>query len=407
MRVHDDGSIAGACVGSKGTERYDVRVRVSVAHADAAHPPPQGASTFEGAWIEATCTCPAATKPPFVQHGAAAPKIQPPEGSCKHSCALLLWRARTLSAPRDPTAAAVDGDVDDAPAVDDTTATQPADPAPSAPPPPPPARAGAKRRRLPRSLVQAAAAAGSAATDRATKTARKGAAKGTAGGEGGGGGGAGGPGGAAAQSDASKGTSTAQVKREPGSVAGGGGAATAGAAGESEIGGANGSRQREGSEPASNPRADVVAEAKAITDEQLLAACDRATAAEKAAPDAAPTAPAPTAPAAPADPAAPAAPAAPRPPRRKDLLDDLFDFAPVPSPSSGTTREGSSVEPAPAPDSVPAATISTAAVMNGAVEGANGSRQREGSESVSSGSGGAGGPRKISLAELLGEYGMG
>jgi len=45
--------------------------------------------------------------------------------------------------------------------------------------------------------------------------------------------------------------------------------------------------------------------------------------------------------------------------------------------------------------------------MNGAVEGANGSRQREGSESVSSGSGGAGGPRKISLAELLGEYGMG
>ena len=92
--MHDDGSIAGACVGSKGTERYDVRVRVSVAHDDAAHPPPQGASTFKGAWIEATCTCPAATKPPFVQHGAAAPKIQPPEGSCKHSCALLLWRAR-------------------------------------------------------------------------------------------------------------------------------------------------------------------------------------------------------------------------------------------------------------------------------------------------------------------------
>ena len=120
--MHDDGSIAGACVGSKGTERYDVRVRVSVAHDDAANPPPQGASTFEGAWIEATCTCPAATKPPFVQHSAAAPKIQPPKGSCKHSCALLLWRARTLSAPRDPTAA-VDADADDAPVVDDTTAT--------------------------------------------------------------------------------------------------------------------------------------------------------------------------------------------------------------------------------------------------------------------------------------------
>ena len=405
MRVHDDGSIAGACVGSKGTERYDVRVRVSVAHDDAAHPPPQGASTFEGAWIEATCTCPATTKPPFVQYGAAAAGSSP-RGSCRHSCALLLWRARTLSAPRDPTAAAaaaVDGDVDDAPAVDDTTATQPADPHPRPRPPPPP---GAGRREAAppaRSLVQAAAAAGSAATDRATKTARKGAAKGTAGGEGGGeeAPAAGGP----RRADASKGASTARVKREPGSVAGGGGAATAGAAGESESG-ANGSRQREDRSrrrtpaPTSSPR-------RAMTDEQLLAASRSATAAEKAAPDAAPTAPSADRPAAPAVPAAPAAPAAPRPPRRKDLLDDLFDFAPVPSPSSGTTREGSSVEPAPAPDPVPAATISTAAVMNGAVGGANGSRQREGSEPVSSGSGGAGGPRKISLAELLGEYGMG
>ena len=394
MRVHDDGSIAGACVGSKGTERYDVRVRVSVAHADAAHPPPQGASTFEGAWIEATCTCPAATKPPFVQHGAAAPKLQPPEGSCKHSCALLLWRARTLSAPRDPTAAAVDGDVDDAPAVDDTTATQPADPAPSAPPLPPGAggRGGAAA-----AVPRPGGGRGGVRRDGSRdEDGEEGCGEGD-GGEGRGGG-ASGPG-AAAQSDASKGVDRAgeaEPGRSPAAAA-----RDRGGGGERDRG-ANGPRQREGRAMA-NPR-DVAAEAKAT---RRRSRPRRATGRRRGGGRMQRRPPQRRPPQQPAALAAPAAPAAPRPPRRKDLLDDLFDFAPVPSPSSGTTREGSSVEPAPAPDPVPAATISTAAVMNGAVEGANGSRQREGSESVSSGSGGAGGPRKISLAELLCEYGMG
>ena len=182
MRVDEHGSITGTCVGSKETDRYLVRVRVSVA--SERDDPPTGASTFEGSWIEATCDCPAATKPPFVQHKTTPgknPSPAAPKGSCKHSCALLLWRARTLALP---------GDASPAPAADDDPVpTQPAapaaEPAPAAgapaavatAPPPRPAGAGGKKRRLPQSLVRAAAAAEAAAEERTAKTAKKGTAK--------------------------------------------------------------------------------------------------------------------------------------------------------------------------------------------------------------------------------------
>ena len=82
LRVAEDGAVTGACAGSSPQDRYDVRVRVGV---DA---------------VEASCTCPAATKPgsTFVQARAPgeAPRPAQPKGSCKHSAALLLWRARTL-----------------------------------------------------------------------------------------------------------------------------------------------------------------------------------------------------------------------------------------------------------------------------------------------------------------------
>ena len=111
MRVDEHGSITGTCVGSKETDRYLVRVRVS--RSETQGDPPTGASAFEGSWIEATCDCPAATKPPFVQHKTTPgknPSPAAPKGSCKHSCALLLWRARTLALPGDASPAAVDDD---------------------------------------------------------------------------------------------------------------------------------------------------------------------------------------------------------------------------------------------------------------------------------------------------------
>jgi hypothetical protein len=122
MRVDEHGSITGTCVGSKETDRYLVRVRVS--RSETQGDPPTGASAFEGSWIEATCDCPAATKPPFVQHKTTPgkkPSPAAPKGSCKHSCALLLWRARTLALPGDASPAADDDT--------DPVATQPAAPA--------------------------------------------------------------------------------------------------------------------------------------------------------------------------------------------------------------------------------------------------------------------------------------
>ena len=232
MRVDEHGSITGTCVGSKETDRYLVRVRVS--RSETQGDPPTGASAFEGSWIEATCDCPAATKPPFVQHKTTPgkkPSPAAPKGSCKHSCALLLWRARTLALPGDASPAADDDT--------DPVATQPAapaaEPAPAAgapaavatAPPPRPAGAGGKKRRLPQSLVRAAAAAEAAAEERTAKTAKKGTAK-TAKGTPGGEAAAGGESGSTRKprrADASEASGrAARVKLEPG----GGGAGSAG-----------------------------------------------------------------------------------------------------------------------------------------------------------------------------------
>ena len=418
MRVDEHGSITGTCVGSKETDRYLVRVRVS--RSETQGDPPTGASAFEGSWIEATCDCPAATKPPFVQHKTTPgknPSPAAPKGSCKHSCALLLWRARTLALPGDPSPAPVDDD-DPVPTQPAAPAAEPA-PAAGAPaavataPPPRPAGAGGKKRRLPQSLVRAAAAAEAAAEERTAKTAKKGTAKtakkGTAktakatpGGEAA----AGGESGSTRKprrADASEASGrAARVKLEPG----GAGAGSAG------------TREPEVLE-VPDPHADIIAKVKAVTDEQLLAACERiikaereeaAAAAARAAASvrSAPAAPAPTAASAPPAPAPSAAsrPAASQA-KKVDLLDDLFDFAPVP-----TARGGASVKPTPAPAPAPTAAATTTAVngAGGGATGANGvngsSSQRSGSEPASGGSGGSG-PQKISLAELLGKYGMG
>jgi hypothetical protein len=403
MRVDEHGSITGTCVGSKETDRYLVRVRVS--RSETQGDPPTGASAFEGSWIEATCDCPAATKPPFVQHKTTPgkkPSPAAPKGSCKHSCALLLWRARTLALPGD--ASPVEPDDDPVPTQPAAPAAEPA-PAAGAPaavataPPPRPAGAGGKKRRLPQSLVRAAAAAEAAAEERTAKTAKKGTAKtakGTPGGESG-------STRKPRRADASEASGrAARVKLEPG----GGGAGSAG------------TREPEAVE-VPNPHADIIAKVKAVTDEQLLAACERIMAAEReeaaaaAARAAAPVRSAPADPAPPAAsaPAAPAPTAASRPAasqaKKVDLLDDLFDFAPVP-----TARGGASVKPTPAPAPAPTAAATTTAVngAGGGATGANGvngsSSQRSGSEPASGGSGGSG-PQKISLAELLGKYGMG
>ena len=409
MRVDEHGSITGTCVGSKETDRYLVRVRVSVA--SERDDPPTGASAFEGSWIEATCDCPAATKPPFVQHKTTPgkkPTPAAPKGSCKHSCALLLWRARTLALPGD--ASPVEPDDDPVPTQPAAPAAEPA-PAAGAPaavataPPPRPAGAGGKKRRLPQSLVRAAAAAEAAAEERTAKTAKKGTAK-TAKGTPGGEAATGGESGSTRKprrADASEASGrAARVKREPG----GGGAGSAG------------TREPEVLE-VPNPHADIIAKVKAVTDEQLLAACERIMAAEReeaaAAVARAPVRSAPADPAPPAasGPPAPAPTAASRPAasqaKKVDLLDDLFDFAPVP-----TARGGARVKPTPAPAPAPAPTAAAATTaVNGAGGGANGangangsSSQRSGSEPASGGSGGSG-PQKISLAELLGKYGMG
>ena len=374
--------------------------------------PPTGASAFEGSWIEATCDCPAATKPPFVQHKTTPgknPSPAAPKGSCKHSCALLLWRARTLALPGDASPAPVDDD-DPVPTQPAAPAAEPA-PAAGAPaavataPPPRPAGAGGKKRRLPQSLVRAAAAAEAAAEERTAKTAKKGTAK-TAKATPGGEAAAGGESGSTRKprrADASEASGrAARVKLEPG----GAGAGSAG------------TREPEVLE-VPDPHADIIAKVKAVTDEQLLAACERiikaereeaAAAAARAAASvrSAPAAPAPTAASAPPAPAPSAAsrPAASQA-KKVDLLDDLFDFAPVP-----TARGGASVKPTPAPAPAPTAAATTTAVngAGGGATGANGvngsSSQRSGSEPASGGSGGSG-PQKISLAELLGKYGMG
>ena len=91
LAVAEDGAITGTCVGTRETDKYAVRVRVGM--------------TGDGeTLVEATCECPAARNGYFDQAPAEgeAPRKKPPEGSCKHSTALLLWRARTLTAPPAP-----------------------------------------------------------------------------------------------------------------------------------------------------------------------------------------------------------------------------------------------------------------------------------------------------------------
>ena len=195
MRVEDDGAVVGTCAGSNPGDAYDVRVRVRGKDASDETEKTDGAAEVEheAPLVDVSCTCPAAKAqarggappPQFGARTAAPPKAQPPR-SCKHSAALLLWRARTLAADVDPDASLSRAE---------TTAERPDerlnddDSHPEgerekneaaslrAPPPPRPAaappryNAEKKRRRLPPSLAQSAAAAAEAAAKRAARPA--------------------------------------------------------------------------------------------------------------------------------------------------------------------------------------------------------------------------------------------
>ena len=200
-RVEEDGAIVGTCAGSNPGDAYDVRVRVRgkdetsrVVNAQ------ENQETHEASLVEVSCTCPAARAQAFrgdaqeTRFGArpAAPvSVAQPPRSCKHSTALLLWRARTLAAVADPDASlllktgggleATDVSVDEARReTHERTATtrelseRPARseaPARRSAPPPRPAVPPAKKRRLPPSLAQSAAAAAEAAAGRAKRPA--------------------------------------------------------------------------------------------------------------------------------------------------------------------------------------------------------------------------------------------
>jgi len=194
MRVEDDGAVVGTCAGSRPEDAYDVRVRVRGKDGSDETDGANGAAEVEheAPLVDVSCTCPAAkaqarggAPPQFGARTAAPPKAQPPR-SCKHSAALLLWRARTLAADVDPDASRAETT-----AATRTTTTERPDerldderPAERekneaaslrAPPPPRPAaappRSNAKRRRLPPSLAQSAAAAAEAAAKRARRPA--------------------------------------------------------------------------------------------------------------------------------------------------------------------------------------------------------------------------------------------
>ena len=193
-RVEEDGAIVGTCAGSNPGDAYDVRVRVrgkdekdekdetsrSSRRRDADATDDAQEETHEAAsLVEVSCTCPAARTQAFrgdaqeTRFGARAvapPRAQPPR-SCKHSTALLLWRARTLAAVADPELE-VDEPTD--PCVVDearretnerttipNVTERPAREVRKVPP--------AKRRRLPPSLAQSAAAAAEAAAGRAKR----------------------------------------------------------------------------------------------------------------------------------------------------------------------------------------------------------------------------------------------
>jgi len=194
MRVEDDGAVVGTCAGSRPEDAYDVRVRVRGKDGSDETDGANGAAEVEheAPLVDVSCTCPAAkaqarggAPPQFGARTAAPPKAQPPR-SCKHSAALLLWRARTLAADVDPDASRAETT-----AATRTTTTERPDERPDdtrpaerekneaaslrAPPPPRPAaappRSNAKRRRLPPSLARSAAAAAEAAAKRARRPA--------------------------------------------------------------------------------------------------------------------------------------------------------------------------------------------------------------------------------------------
>lgn len=208
-RVEEDGAIVGTCAGSNPGDAYDVRVRVrgkddltsrsSSRHTrdDAVNSVNSGCSvehaqenqeTHEAPLlVEVSCTCPAARArafrgdaqeihPRFGARPAAPVSVAQPPRSCKHSTALLLWRARTLAAEADPDAA-TDVSVDEARGEthenERTTTRELSErPAPrSAPPPRPAVPPAKKKRRLPPSLAQSAAAAAEAAAGRAKRPA--------------------------------------------------------------------------------------------------------------------------------------------------------------------------------------------------------------------------------------------
>jgi len=111
MRVEDDGTVSGTYVGSETQDKYSVRVRVRNPNSEA-----RAESTADGVEnpnlnairVDVSCTCPAAKSvAPRAQRpevrSAEVPRRQP-EKSCEHSCALLLWRARTVTATTDPNA---------------------------------------------------------------------------------------------------------------------------------------------------------------------------------------------------------------------------------------------------------------------------------------------------------------
>ena len=206
-RVEEDGAIVGTCAGSNPGDSYDVRVRVlgkdetfafaagSAATADdggSVNPsnpskpvnPVNPMSPHDARLVDVSCTCPAARAqargadpaPRFGARSAAPPRAQPPR-SCKHSTALLLWRARTLAAVADPDASSERPERQperqperrqperhpERPAPDDAA------PRARAPPSRP---AAAKRRRLPPSLARSAAAAAEAAAEARAKRAK-------------------------------------------------------------------------------------------------------------------------------------------------------------------------------------------------------------------------------------------
>ena len=459
-RVEEDGAIVGTCAGSNPGDAYEVRVRVrgkdetsrssrrraatddatddgcSVVNAHETHETHETHVVEVVEVVEVSCTCPAARTQAFrrdaqeTRLGAAAapapPRAQPPR-SCKHSTALLLWRARTLAAVADPDASVDEPtDVfhsDDARGETHERTTRelregpgPARPAPA--PPPRPAVPPAKKRRLPPSLAQSAAAAAEAAAGRAKrppgekpsqppredpKTAARERGKGKE------------------KETFLRGAAPVAVKREPGLV----GAAAAGDAGENAP--APGTTTKHSGVSLSRADREVVAKAQTIGDAALLDAARRAMrGAARGAAEGAAEAPASRAA---RDDALSAARGAPEPqprapsprsqksaaPAMKDMFASFLPAAfkaptgaaasaPAPAPAgdssleilettrpAGTARPVSIAEPAVLPAVAPSVggAVSTGAGGEApAVEGAKG------------------GPKKMSFAELMASGGL-